>query len=229
MYIKSDDQYALKFAKKMRFIKLLGGRCSACGNADPVVLQFHHPNDDKESDLKALKTRRLSVVEKEILKCQLLCGNCHGEKRLNSSRLAGIKQKLLEMKGSFQCEKCAYNKNIGSLHFHHVGEKKFHLSDVFRLNPSVETILAEMDKCVVWCVNCHIRWHTKVDRIEKLMPLILSKMASHKEYAGPIDHRFVEKLLKGGMKQTAIAEQLGCARSTICIIAKNLKPGEQVG
>jgi len=54
--------------------------CS-CGEADPVVLEFHHRDpSQKEAGINQLMYQRglsWGTVIKEIKKCRVLCANCH--------------------------------------------------------------------------------------------------------------------------------------------------------
>jgi hypothetical protein len=58
---------------------LLAHPCEMCGEGDPVVLEFHHANADKEQTVSHLA--RLGylwqTIVKEIEKCAVLCANCH--------------------------------------------------------------------------------------------------------------------------------------------------------
>jgi 5-methylcytosine-specific restriction endonuclease McrA len=60
----------------------MGGRCSECGRDDPGQLQFDHVDPEmKEVDVSdLLNTGIPERIAKEVLKCQLLCVNCHKEK-----------------------------------------------------------------------------------------------------------------------------------------------------
>jgi len=53
--------------------------CVDCGEADPVVLEFDHrdPADKRESIGRLIHTTTLNVVQAEIAKCDVRCGNCH--------------------------------------------------------------------------------------------------------------------------------------------------------
>jgi hypothetical protein len=53
-----------------------GGKCSFCQyDTVPAILQFHHPNDDKEGDVSSIQG--LAKIRLEAAKCVLLCPNCH--------------------------------------------------------------------------------------------------------------------------------------------------------
>ena len=67
------------------------------------------------------------------------------------------KKKAINMAGGC-CQKCGYNEFSPSLCFHHVNpdnKELKHLSFSVRL----ETVLGELDKCVLLCQNCHFAFH----------------------------------------------------------------------
>ncbi|RYE15823.1 MAG: hypothetical protein EOP45_18205 [Sphingobacteriaceae bacterium] len=52
--------------------------CVACGEDDPVCIDFHHTGDiKKEFDLGNSGTYSLERVKEELNKCITLCANCH--------------------------------------------------------------------------------------------------------------------------------------------------------
>jgi hypothetical protein len=72
--------YVLGWAKKVKAIKTLGGKCECCGESNIFKLCFHHKNqEEKEYEIGYLISRRWSILKKELEKCQLLCFNCHIE------------------------------------------------------------------------------------------------------------------------------------------------------
>lgn len=71
------------------------------------------------------------------------------------------------------CIDCGYKEHACALHFDHViGTKRYNISSVRR----VETMKAEIEKCVVRCANCHAfkTWstgqHSSRSRIEQSSP-----------------------------------------------------------
>lgn len=51
--------------------------------------------------------------------------------------------------------------DIVCLDFHHIENKKECISNMVRKMVSLETLQAEMDKCIVLCRNCHAKLHAK--------------------------------------------------------------------
>lgn len=73
-------------------VELLGGKCSVCGYCrDIKALDFHHL-DEKTKKLGLSDhglTRSWEKVKEEVLKCVLLCANCHREVHSGLTRLVG--------------------------------------------------------------------------------------------------------------------------------------------
>ena len=52
--------------------------CEECGEANPVVLQFHHIRDKEHNVAQLLASdSQLGALKEEIAKCIVLCSNCH--------------------------------------------------------------------------------------------------------------------------------------------------------
>lgn len=54
--------------------------CQRCGIKDPRLLAFHHldPSEKDGAISRLIGTRRsLKVIKAEMLKCQVVCHNCH--------------------------------------------------------------------------------------------------------------------------------------------------------
>jgi hypothetical protein len=62
-------------------------KCHKCGDARWYVLDFHHRDGDtKESVISDMKNKRpLKLIMEEILKCEVLCSNCHREHHYKES------------------------------------------------------------------------------------------------------------------------------------------------
>jgi hypothetical protein len=66
---------------KAKAVEFKGGKCEKCGyNKCLRALTFHHRDPkEKEFTIGAISVKAWAVVEKEIMKCDLLCYNCHME------------------------------------------------------------------------------------------------------------------------------------------------------
>lgn len=84
-----------KRRKKLRkmAVDLLGGKCIECGYCrDIKALDFHHLDETtKEFGLSDRgMTRSWEKTKKEVLKCVLLCANCHREIHSGTLKLANM-------------------------------------------------------------------------------------------------------------------------------------------
>ena len=78
---KRTEAYRQRAAK----IKVESG-CKFCDEDDPVVLDFHHPYQDKEFAVSnALGEKAWEVILREIKKCIVVCANCH--RRIHAGKL----------------------------------------------------------------------------------------------------------------------------------------------
>lgn len=66
------------------------------------------------------------------------------------------KEKCVEYKGG-KCVMCGYDKCYAALDFHHDGDKDPNWAKM--RNWSFERRIAELDKCILVCKNCHCELH----------------------------------------------------------------------
>jgi len=73
--------------------KYEGIPCMDCGGVFPfVAMDFdHRPDEDKEFGIANFgmwseTERNIAIVEKEIAKCDLICGNCHRVRTWNRNK-----------------------------------------------------------------------------------------------------------------------------------------------
>lgn len=64
---------------KLKAIALLGGKCKRCGfDKHPAALEFHHTDPTiKKFEIGMVANKSWESIKEEILKCELLCANCH--------------------------------------------------------------------------------------------------------------------------------------------------------
>lgn len=71
-----------RLIRKQAAASLLGGKCMRCDQAHPAALDFHHRDPAEKlfaiGDM-IMSTRQVAKedFENEIMKCDLLCKNCH--------------------------------------------------------------------------------------------------------------------------------------------------------
>lgn len=87
-------------------------------------------------------------------------------KRLKSFRQR-MKDRLVDYKGG-KCQLCGYNKCNTALEFHHLNphEKDFGISKYTNLK--WDSVVSEVDKCVMVCANCHREIHSGLRNISPL-------------------------------------------------------------
>lgn len=68
----------------------------------------------------------------------------------------------VEYKGG-QCENCGYNRCFEALEFHHKdpSQKDFGISSK-GYTRSWNKVKEELDKCIMFCANCHRELHSKL-------------------------------------------------------------------
>lgn len=71
----------LRVRNKIKAVKLLGGSCKLCGyNKCVEALDFHHINpNEKDFGISMNLNRSWNKIETELIKCILVCSNCHRE------------------------------------------------------------------------------------------------------------------------------------------------------
>lgn len=72
------------------------------------------------------------------------------------------KKALVDMKGGC-CSVCKYDKSLRALHFHHLFDKKFGLNYKNLMHKPWDELIAEINKCIVLCGNCHAEEHDQTD------------------------------------------------------------------
>jgi len=225
----NDEDYALKWAKKIRAVNLLGGKCVKCGESDVFVLDFHH-RGQKDIGVAVLINgqKRWPEIEAEVLKCELLCANCHTEhhcEKTKNGRNFAAKATVLEALGNPVCSQCGQVRgNLSSLEFHHYkGKKEFSISNFFtrKHSTSLLALFEEINKCKIVCRNCHAKMRIDIHRFNRLLASINYKVKNHRSEQ-KINRDEVIRMYKAGSRVTDIARNLGYNKSTISMLLKRL-------
>lgn len=98
-------------------------------------------------------------------KVQHVCLKCKTKKQMQYAR--NNIDILNEYKKTLKCAKCSENR-FYLLDFHHKdpNQKEYTISK--RTNTKLETLMPEIEKCVVLCSNCHREYHylNKINKIK---------------------------------------------------------------
>ena len=117
-------------------------QCSKCKEIKPNTKEYFYIRPDRNG------------------RTQAYCKKCNHQNVLDRQRK--FKQRLVELKGAC-CKRCGYNKYIGALEFHHLdpSEKDFAFAKYKHTSfeKNKETIMKELDKCILVCSNCHKEIH----------------------------------------------------------------------
>ena len=72
----NSPRYHQERVRMLRDYKAERG-CVHCGERNPVCLDFHHHNKDKEFSVAMNMWRSIAKVMEEVRKCIVVCSNCH--------------------------------------------------------------------------------------------------------------------------------------------------------
>jgi hypothetical protein len=102
-----------------------------------------------------------SLRGKQTKFCSSFCKNKHHQS-YESQKSRGLTRKLELIKAAGgSCSICGYRKNLAALAFHHAdsADKDFKLDMRSLSNRGLESVLGELDKCILVCHNCHSELH----------------------------------------------------------------------
>ncbi len=240
--LKNLSTYILDYAKKLKIIECMGGKCENCGENRFYMLSFHHPEDNKDVGISHMRSLRFSDLKSEADKCILLCENCHREHhdkefdKTSKTNLRRAKNKtiLLEYKKVEGCQVCGYKTCNKALEFHHIdpSRKDFILSvtcqrSKYKTTNDIEDVVRlELDKTVVLCSNCHKEAHFNKQKFMDNEEKILLKKENMRELSKPYNSEDILKLHKSGMTVTQIAKKYKTSKGTIGGITRKLGLGK---
>ena len=165
--------------------------CYHCGTDDLLVLELHHLHGKQKRthNVSSLVNSGASLerVRSEIVKCIVLCRNCHIIEECHLRYQAGrpdfryafqyhdewpsyprqqqIAKKiyLIEYFLEHPCQDCGLS-NIVPLQFDHTLDNKEESIGWLLNNRGIDAMIVEIDKCDVVCANCHN--HRTIQRAE---------------------------------------------------------------
>lgn len=115
------------------------------------------------------------IPERRHKNREFICTTCKQPKRnkTRNNECSSCRNKEIRLKRKIQaiqdkggkCQICGYDRYIGALDFHHLGnqKKENELSKLWLL--SVKRISKELDKCALLCKVCHAEVHGGVVKI----------------------------------------------------------------
>jgi hypothetical protein len=134
--------------------------CSACGEANPLTIEFHHPGE-KLARVPALVARGRSeaTILKEVSRCLPLCSNCHRKthglpslKTKDHARLAyrtwwaGVREGLA-------CTQCG-ETHPAVFEYRPRNPADDRVRDLVKKEVAKPRVLAALARCEVLCANC---------------------------------------------------------------------------
>lgn len=166
-----------------------GNKCVLCGyNRCSAALEFHHVDaSTKDIGISALIRRHptLGDLIEEVNKCVLLCVNCHREAHAKMYGVVSkqalshrkLKQQCVDYKGG-GCLLCGYNKILGALECHHLDSSKKEVG-IGKTYGKFETLIEELDKCVLLCANHHREVHNMLSVAVELDTILAASDANN--------------------------------------------------
>ena len=176
-------RYLKKHRKQLKrlLVAACGGRCASCAYAGtPAALDFHH----RDASTKDFAISEFHGSWEQLLveakKCDLLCANCHRLRHAHEDLSAKggpviafrrrTKARAVDLMGG-ECFGCGFSGLSAVYDFHHwdADEKEFGIAQDGIPRRWVD-VVAELEKCVMLCANCHREVHAGVRTISADAP-----------------------------------------------------------
>lgn len=209
-------------ANKIAALKYIGVKSCKCGESRVEFLQFHHkPGLKKEFTIASRLHYSLENIKNELDKCSVVCAKCHRKEHYTQIEKCSehfksndkctvcktiktkkyrrrFKQALVEALGN-KCHCCKVQQNLEDYDFHHIkrNNKEHSVSDLIK-NNSWNKAKAEIKKCILVCVFCHIEIENNIENFHfKPIPsTVLDKNLEALENKYNLGGTYHEKLKK---------------------------------
>lgn len=81
--------------------------------------------------------------------------------KFKNNKYKNLKEKCLIYLGGKKCQKCGVSHLPPQCYdFHHIkGNKEDNISKMIQKGISFEKIKKELNKCIIYCKNCHAEYH----------------------------------------------------------------------
>ena len=225
----NDSDRIRYWAKKIKYINYLGGKCSNCGNANIHILDFHHKLGSNKKYLISQKIESLSFEEivEELDKCVLLCRNCHREKHFKTNNVNNkfkeLKIEHIKLLDIQKCNNCGYDACNDALEFHHINQstKKFNISNGKASKFISFEVIEELKKCIILCANCHKLVHSDLNFFNSHYEEIINK-SNDLQYKKLLNLNDLMDLYSKGYGVKEISKLLNKNESTISTALKRM-------
>ena len=156
-----------------------------CGEGFPEFDRYHLEITPQAALLQRVLSR-YNAVMKDISNC-VVCGSrltgrqtkfcspaCKNKdlQSYEAQKRRGLAKKLeIVVSAGGCCSICGYHQNLAALVFHHIdsSSKDFKLDMRSLSNRKLDPVLAEIDKCILVCANCHAELHNPHLNLDSLL------------------------------------------------------------
>jgi formate-dependent nitrite reductase cytochrome c552 subunit len=161
---------------KTQLVAIRGGRCSDCAYSGPAAaFDFHHRDPASKRFGIGTFNGTWNALLAEAETCDMLCANCHRVRHAAedvASKGGAVvdyrrrsKVRAVEHMGG-RCFGCERIGPPALFDFHHMDakDKQFGIGQD-GISRTWEKVVAELEKCVMLCANCHREVHAGVRTI----------------------------------------------------------------
>lgn len=127
------------------------------------------PFTESSKELFPLKFNKNKDGTKRTYYRRRICKKCINKAKYlkNLNKFEQNREEYRKFKESYPCADCGQTYPYYVLHFDHLDDKKYHISQ--RSSTKLKNLMSEIDKCEIVCANCH------AERTHKRLTLIIDK------------------------------------------------------